>query len=117
MTNGDDIGLKLPRDAAKATSLLKKMRDGMDGFEKSFMRESMRRRPRGRQLSEAKSEGDAAGKTEDSMPAKLLKMAREQIARFGVSKAGDWLDELLVGQLKDSLAKIYQDKLDGMDDK
>lgn len=81
------------------------MADGLPELEKKFVAESQK--PSGKLLGEA---GDGAA-------SKAKQLALDAIKRFGTNKAADWLDELLGGQLKDALLKIFSDeKLSTMDD-
>lgn len=107
LTDGEKLGIKLPGETKKTVGLLKKMSENLPEFEKKFVAEAKQKKLPGKLLAEAG----------DDMVSKAKQLAIDAIKRFGTNKAADWLDELLGGQLKDALVKIFSDeKLSKMDD-
>lgn len=116
LTDGESLGVKLPGDAKKMADVLKKMKDDMPKLENAFLKESRGVPSFISYLSEAK-DGDGEDEQKDSgedsssekKKTSVKQLAVDAIKRFGMNKGCDWLDELLGGQLKDALVKMYSD--------
>lgn len=116
----EKFGIKLFSSSAKlqkTSALLKKLKASFGTVEKLFMADySSGSGTSEHVLEEGGKKNKNEKKKKNGERSKAAQLALDAIKRYGVNKAGDWLDELLGGQLKDAVIKMYSDrKLSKMD--
>lgn len=126
LKNFESIGLKADNNTKELTDTLSKFDEKFGDIEKSFSSKTNES-----QLNEADDNGSVDISTEidnneelkqDSKLAKTVKaiwsVLKKPLKSFAGNKAGDLIDEILLGQFKDAIIKVYKDnKLDKLSDK
>lgn len=127
LKNFEKLGLKADRKTKEFSKTIQKVDSQFTKIEKDFSssaNESLIEADRGNEKLDVDISKELESNEELKKDSKLKKAAmavwsvlEKPLKTFAVNKAGDLIDEILLGQFKDSLLKVYKDeKLDKMSD-